>query len=121
MHSSTTFYIDKEHFFLLVACLTLPNCDSGIEDPLVACCGGGGPYGVSASAGCGYGEYKVCDDPSKYASWDGFHPSEAAYKGIAIGLLQGPYTQPPIASITDSCLQIIGLGSSAERKVIYDM
>ncbi|BAS73430.1 Os01g0649400, partial [Oryza sativa Japonica Group] len=93
----------------------------GIEDPLVACCGGGGPYGVSASAGCGYGEYKVCDDPSKYASWDGFHPSEAAYKGIAIGLLQGPYTQPPIASITDSCLQIIGLGSSAERKVIYDM
>uniref|UniRef100_A0A0D3ERV5 GDSL esterase/lipase n=1 Tax=Oryza barthii TaxID=65489 RepID=A0A0D3ERV5_9ORYZ len=93
----------------------------GIEDPLVACCGGGGPYGVSASAGCGYGEYKVCDDPSKYASWDGFHPSEAAYKGIAIGLLQGPYTQPPIASITDSCLQIIGLGSSAERKVIYDI
>uniref|UniRef100_A0A0D9YCG6 GDSL esterase/lipase n=1 Tax=Oryza glumipatula TaxID=40148 RepID=A0A0D9YCG6_9ORYZ len=82
----------------------------GIEDPLVACCGGRGPYGVSASVRCGYGEYKVCDDPAKYASWDGFHPSEAAYKGIAIGLLQGSYTQPPIVSITNSCPQIIGLG-----------
>ena len=74
----------------------------GIKDPLTACCGGGGPYGVSGTARCGYGEYKVCDDPQKFGSWDGFHPSEAAYKGIAIGLLQGSYTQPPIVSITNS-------------------
>uniref|UniRef100_A0A0E0C5C8 SGNH hydrolase-type esterase domain-containing protein n=1 Tax=Oryza meridionalis TaxID=40149 RepID=A0A0E0C5C8_9ORYZ len=93
----------------------------GIEDPLVACCGGRGPYGVSASVRCGYGEYKVCDDPAKYASWDGFHPSEAAYKGIAIGLLQGSYTQPPIVSITNSCPQIIGLGSSVDHKAMYDL
>ncbi|KAL5222478.1 hypothetical protein ABZP36_027191 [Zizania latifolia] len=93
----------------------------GIEDPLVACCGGGGPYGVSPTARCGYGEYKVCDDPQKYGSWDGFHPSEAAYKAIAIGLLRGSYTQPPIATTTNSCPQLTELGSSIEYKVLYDL
>ncbi|KAF0920054.1 hypothetical protein E2562_032746 [Oryza meyeriana var. granulata] len=93
----------------------------GIEDPLVACCGGGGPYGVSASAACGYGEYKVCDNPKKYASWDGFHPSEAAYKAIAAGLLRGPYTHPPIANANNSCPQITELGSSVEYKDLNDL
>ncbi|XBI18343.1 hypothetical protein VPH35_060146 [Triticum aestivum] len=92
----------------------------GIEDPLMACCGGGGPYGVSASAGCGHGDYKVCNDPQKYASWDGFHPTEATYKGIANGLLRGSYTQPPI-STTSSCPQTTELASSLEYKVLYDM
>ncbi|XP_048563859.1 GDSL esterase/lipase At1g28570-like isoform X1 [Triticum urartu] len=92
----------------------------GIEDPLMACCGGGGPYGVSATAGCGHGDYKVCDDPQKYASWDGFHPTETTYKGIAIGLLRGSYTQPPI-STTSSCPQTTKLASSLEYKVLYDM
>ncbi|XP_006644439.1 GDSL esterase/lipase At1g28600-like [Oryza brachyantha] len=93
----------------------------GIEDPLVACCGGGGPYGVSASVRCGHGEYKVCDGPEKYASWDGFHPSEAAYKAITIGLLRGSYTQPSFATITNSCPQIIDISSFVEYKDIYDL
>ncbi|KAG0538697.1 hypothetical protein BDA96_03G258900 [Sorghum bicolor] len=88
----------------------------GIEEPLVACCGGEGPYGVSLSTACGYGDYKVCDNPDKYGSWDGFHPSEAAYKGIAMGLLRGTYTQPSIASTTSSCPQLTELGSSVEYK-----
>ncbi|KAM3331354.1 hypothetical protein ACQJBY_027393 [Aegilops geniculata] len=90
----------------------------GIEDPLMACCGGGGPYGVSASAGCGHGDYKVCNDPQKYASWDGFHPTEATYKGIANGLLRGSYTQPPI-STTSSCPKTTEFASSLEYKVLY--
>ncbi|GJN18219.1 hypothetical protein PR202_gb05359 [Eleusine coracana subsp. coracana] len=93
----------------------------GIEDPLVACCGGEGTYGVSLSATCGLGEYKVCDNPDKYGSWDGFHPSEAAYKAIAMGLLRGTYTQPSIASVTSSCPQLTELGSSVEYKVLYDL
>uniref|UniRef100_A0A0D9V3K3 GDSL esterase/lipase n=1 Tax=Leersia perrieri TaxID=77586 RepID=A0A0D9V3K3_9ORYZ len=93
----------------------------GIEDPLVACCGGGGPYGVSRSAGCGIGEFNVCDDPGKYGSWDGFHPSEAAYKAIATGLLSGSYTQPPIAATTNSCPQLMELNSSVEYKALYDL
>ncbi|CAD6230618.1 unnamed protein product [Miscanthus lutarioriparius] len=35
----------------------------GIEHPLVACCGGEGPYGVSPTTKCGFGEYKLCDNP----------------------------------------------------------
>ncbi|XBI28010.1 hypothetical protein VPH35_052338 [Triticum aestivum] len=88
----------------------------GIDHPSAACCGGGGPYGVSMTARCGYGEYKVCDDPQKYGSWDGFHPSEAAYKGIAIGLLRGTYTQPSISTTISSCPQLTELGSSVEYK-----
>uniref|UniRef100_A0A0A9EJY5 GDSL esterase/lipase n=1 Tax=Arundo donax TaxID=35708 RepID=A0A0A9EJY5_ARUDO len=91
-----------------------------IEFPLVACCGGGGPYGVSASAGCGIGEYKLCDNPEKYGSWDGVHPSEATYRAIAVGLLRGSYTQPPIAT-TSSCPQLAELGSSAKYKALYDL
>lgn len=93
----------------------------GIEHPLAACCGGGGPYGVSITSRCGYGEYKVCHDPQKYGSWDGFHPSEAAYKGIAIGLLRGTYTQPSIATVISGCPQLTELGSSVEHKVLYDL
>uniref|UniRef100_A0ACD5VJN4 Uncharacterized protein n=1 Tax=Avena sativa TaxID=4498 RepID=A0ACD5VJN4_AVESA len=93
------------------------NRTSTIEYPLVACCGGGETYGVS-SARCGRGEYKVCDDPQKYGSWDGLHPSEAAYKVIADGLLRGSYTHPPIAN---SCPQLTEMVSSAEFKVLYDL
>lgn len=94
---------------------------SGIQEPLVACCGGEGPYGVSLATACGYGDYKVCDNPDKYGSWDGFHPSEAAYKAIAMGLLRGKYTQPSIASTSSSCPQLTELGSSVEYKVLYDL
>jgi len=88
----------------------------GIEEPLVACCGGEGSHGVSPAVACGYGEYKVCDNPDKYGSWDGFHPSEAAYKAIAMGLLRGTYTQPSIASTTSSCPKLTELASSVEYK-----
>jgi phospholipase/lecithinase/hemolysin len=97
--------------------LTNDDYGSGIEYPLVASCGGG-PYGRIATAGCGYGDYKVCDNPEKYGSWDGTHPTEAAYKVVARGLLQGTYTQPPISTTTSSCARLAGLVSSAEYKAL---
>ncbi|KAF7020671.1 hypothetical protein CFC21_033738 [Triticum aestivum] len=93
----------------------------GIEDPLVACCGVEGPYGVSITTKCGHGEYKMCDNPQKYASWDGLHPTETSYKAIADGLLRGSYTQPPIATTKNSCSKLTKFVSSAEYKVLYDM
>ena len=65
---------------------------------LTACCGGGGPYNFNKSAKCG-GDPSVsaCDDPSKYVSWDGVHLTEAAYRWITNGLLEGPYTIPQIS------------------------
>jgi hypothetical protein len=76
---------------------------------------------VSPTTSCGLGEYKLCDNPERYGSWDGLHPTESAYKVIAMGLLLGSYTRPPIASTTTSCPQLMELGSSAEYKRLYDL
>uniref|UniRef100_A0A7N2LR28 GDSL esterase/lipase n=1 Tax=Quercus lobata TaxID=97700 RepID=A0A7N2LR28_QUELO len=64
---------------------------------LTACCGGGGPYNFNTSAECGDPSVSACDDPSKYVSWDGIHLTEAAYRWITNGLLEGPYTIPQIS------------------------
>ncbi|TVU35780.1 hypothetical protein EJB05_17683 [Eragrostis curvula] len=93
----------------------------GIEQSLVACCGGKGPYGVASGSGCGYGDYKVCDDPDKYGSWDALHPTEAVYMAIAMSLLQGSHAQPPFATIAESCPRLTGLRSFAEHKVLDNM
>ncbi|XP_042404190.1 GDSL esterase/lipase At1g28600-like isoform X2 [Zingiber officinale] len=51
----------------------------GISEPFAACCGGNG---------------HCCRDPEKYASWEGFHPTEATYKAIYEGLVDGPFAIP---------------------------
>lgn len=61
---------------------------------LKVCCGGGGPYNFNDTAKCGDAGVIACDDPSQYVSWDGYHLSEAAYRWITQGLLNGPYTIP---------------------------
>ncbi|XP_060189628.1 GDSL esterase/lipase At1g28600-like isoform X1 [Lycium barbarum] len=66
----------------------------GFTSIIVACCGGGGPYNFDSMTKCGSPSSNVCENPSSYFSWDGVHLTEAAYKLIAEGLLQGPYTIP---------------------------
>lgn len=68
----------------------------GFFNTLVACCGGGGPYNFNNSARCGHIGSKACLDSSKFANWDGIHLTEAAYHHIAKGLLNGPFTSPPL-------------------------
>ncbi|KAL7211668.1 hypothetical protein ACSBR2_014507 [Camellia fascicularis] len=63
-----------------------------------ACCGGGGPYNFNNSARCGHTGSTVCDSPSTYANWDGVHLTESAYRYIAMGLINGPFTSPPLKS-----------------------
>lgn len=38
----------------------------------------------------------ACSNPSSSLSWDGIHLTEAAYKQIADGWVNGPYCHPPI-------------------------
>ncbi|KAL2494732.1 GDSL esterase/lipase [Forsythia ovata] len=71
---------------------------------LTACCGGGGPFNVNLSMLCGDSASTSCEDPSEYVSWDGLHFTEAAYRWIAKGLLQGPYSSPHL--ITSNCASI---------------
>ncbi|KAL6546528.1 hypothetical protein OROMI_022249 [Orobanche minor] len=69
---------------------------------LRACCGAGGSYNYNASALCGIQPSTCCDDPSSFASWDGLHFTDAAYKLITQGLLEGPYTIPHMTTICPS-------------------
>ncbi|XP_042478669.1 GDSL esterase/lipase At1g28570-like [Macadamia integrifolia] len=69
-----------------------------------ACCGGGGQYNVEQSNPCGSPGASVCSDPSSYVSWDGIHLTEAAYRRMAMGFIQGPYIVPP--HINMSCVPL---------------
>ncbi|CAL5097548.1 unnamed protein product [Urochloa decumbens] len=69
------------------------------EEPLRACCGGGGPYNYNPEAACGSPGATVCGDPSTYVHWDGIHLTEAAYKYIAHGWLNGLYAYPSILDL----------------------
>ncbi|KAK4440028.1 GDSL esterase/lipase [Sesamum alatum] len=40
-----------------------------------------------------------CENPSMFVNWDGIHFTEAAYRWIAQGLIQGPYTHPHIKTL----------------------
>lgn len=68
----------------------------GVE-PLVSCCGGGGPpYNADLTAHCGTAASTTCRDPRRAVWWDGFHLTDHAYEFVANGLLRGPYAVPPI-------------------------
>ncbi|XP_058739052.1 GDSL esterase/lipase At5g45910-like [Vicia villosa] len=60
------------------------------SDIVKVCCGGGG------GGPCGTPSARVCSDPSKRINWDGPHLTEAAYKLIAKGLVEGPFSNPSL-------------------------
>ncbi|KAL9321135.1 hypothetical protein ACSQ67_012974 [Phaseolus vulgaris] len=61
---------------------------------LKVCCGVDGPYNYNDTYKCGEAGVVACDDPSQNVIWDGYHMTEAAYRWIAIALLDGSYTIP---------------------------
>ncbi|TYG65209.1 hypothetical protein ES288_D06G167900v1 [Gossypium darwinii] len=65
---------------------------------LKACCGGGGPYNFNISARCGHPGSEACKDPSVYSNWDGIHLTEAAYRHIALALINGSSSLSPLIS-----------------------
>ncbi|XP_038972708.1 GDSL esterase/lipase At1g28570-like [Phoenix dactylifera] len=83
-----------DYYEALLSIFRSPH-EFGFEKPFDACCGGGSVHGC-CSIPCGDEGAAVCSDPSKHISWDGVHLTEAAYKAIARGLLEGPYTAPPM-------------------------
>lgn len=72
---------------------------TGFKKTLGACCGGGGPYNYNASVLCGKNPTSCCNDPSSYINWDGGHCTEAAYRWVAEGILDGTYSDPPINAL----------------------
>ncbi|MCD7448567.1 hypothetical protein HAX54_044171 [Datura stramonium] len=96
--SATIIYAD--YYNAAMQFYASPNSHGFKKGALVACCGAGGPYNFKFSAVCGDPPARnICRDTSVYASWDGMHFTEAAYKWIAIGLLQGTFTFPSLPKI----------------------
>lgn len=96
--SATIIYAD--YYNAAMQFYASPKSYGFTKGALVACCGAGGPYNFKFSAECGDPPARnICNDTSVYASWDGMHFTEAAYKWIATGLLQGTFTFPPLPNI----------------------
>lgn len=70
----------------------------GAATALDACCAGGGLHNANFTVKCSEPGAVQCPDPSKYVSWDGLHMTEAVYRIMARGVLQGPFAVPPILS-----------------------
>ncbi|KAF3777873.1 GDSL esterase/lipase [Nymphaea thermarum] len=72
----------------------------GFVDPLKLCCGGGDKLiycGYSAIVNGVEVAAPLCADPLKYVSWDGIHYSHAANQLIAKQIVDGSFSDPPIA------------------------
>ncbi|TKW36136.1 hypothetical protein SEVIR_2G421200v4 [Setaria viridis] len=65
---------------------------------LDACCGGAGLHNANFTVHCSDPGAVLCADPSRYVSWDGLHFTEAAYRKMASGMLDGPFATPAIMS-----------------------
>ncbi|KAK4371650.1 hypothetical protein RND71_007034 [Anisodus tanguticus] len=75
----------------------LISLNEGFVNPLMACCGyGGKPYDFESNNKCGQGNYTICEDRSKYISWDGVHYTEAANGIVASKILSTHYFTPPL-------------------------
>ncbi|KAI5657292.1 hypothetical protein M9H77_26085 [Catharanthus roseus] len=88
------------------------------RNALKACCGGGGPYNFNSDAQCGDPSSTVCAEPSIYISWDGAHSTEATNRLIAKGLLEGPFTIPPISD--QSCISIAVHGQKTPAAALVE-
>uniref|UniRef100_A0A1D1Z6V9 GDSL esterase/lipase At1g09390 n=1 Tax=Anthurium amnicola TaxID=1678845 RepID=A0A1D1Z6V9_9ARAE len=69
----------------------------GFENPLMTCCGyGGPPYNFNINITCGNPASQACTDGSKYISWDGVHYSEAANAIAVSKILSTDYSKPRV-------------------------
>lgn len=67
----------------------------GFEEPLMACCGyGGPPYNYNANVSCLGPGFRVCEDGTKFVSWDGVHYTDAANALVAAKIFSGQFSTP---------------------------
>lgn len=70
----------------------------GFTSPLMACCGfGGPPYNYNIQMTCGQPGAQVCNEGTKFVSWDGIHYSEAANNIVASNIQSNVFSTPHIA------------------------
>ncbi|KAK4596036.1 hypothetical protein RGQ29_014208 [Quercus rubra] len=78
----------------------------GFEQPIMACCGyGGPPLNYDSRVSCGQTKIlngtsvtaKGCPDSTEYVIWDGIHYTEAANQYVSSQILTGKYSDPPFS------------------------
>ncbi|KAL6278453.1 hypothetical protein ACE6H2_022054 [Prunus campanulata] len=78
--------------------------------PLMACCGNGGPpYNFNGRGLCGQPGSRVCDEGSRFVSWDGIHYTEAANTIVASKILSTNYSTPRIPFDFFCCSQSLNV------------
>ncbi|KAL5561065.1 hypothetical protein UlMin_030812 [Ulmus minor] len=95
MKDATIVHVDM--YSIKFSVITNPSI-YGFEDPLMACCGlGGPPYNYVPNHACAVPGYNMCDeDGPKHISWDGVHYAEAANAVFASKILSTNYSTPPL-------------------------
>ncbi|KAL3633862.1 hypothetical protein CASFOL_022624 [Castilleja foliolosa] len=72
----------------------------GFSELFKTCCGhSGGAYNFDYLNACGSPSSQSCADPSRFINWDGVHLTEAMYKAVADGFVNGTFSQPPFRSL----------------------
>ncbi|CAI9766808.1 unnamed protein product [Fraxinus pennsylvanica] len=78
----------------------------GFEQPIMACCGyGGPPLNYDSRIACGQTKVlngssvtaRGCNDSTEYVNWDGIHYTEASNQYVASQILTGKYSDPPFS------------------------
>ncbi|TVU37547.1 hypothetical protein EJB05_10867, partial [Eragrostis curvula] len=88
-------YVDYYKVYNEVLNVTVSSSPTTALD---ACCGGGGLHNANFTVHCSEPGAVTCADPSGYVSLDGLHMTEATYRAMARGMLDGPFAVPPIMS-----------------------
>ncbi|KAG4913950.1 hypothetical protein JHK84_054401 [Glycine max] len=100
---SNVTYVD---IFTIKSSLIANYSRYGFEQPIMACCGyGGPPLNYDSRVSCGETKTfngttitaKACNDSSEYISWDGIHYTETANQYVASQILTGKYSDPPFS------------------------
>ena len=106
-----TIMIPDSHFRFMIQFTILRTgvdngCEcAGFEQPIMVCCGTGGPpLNYDSRISCGQTTTlngtvvtaNGCSNSSKYVNWDGIHYTEAANKYVSSQILTGKFSDPPL-------------------------
>ncbi|XP_055815144.1 GDSL esterase/lipase LIP-4-like [Solanum dulcamara] len=94
MKDTTIVYVDM---YAIKYDLIANSSVYGIQNPLMVCCGyGGPPYNYNSNITCRQSGCTLCEESSGYVSWDGVHYTEFANSIVASKILSTNYSTPPL-------------------------
>ncbi|XP_068660041.1 GDSL esterase/lipase LIP-4 [Aristolochia californica] len=94
LRNATVVYVD---IYSIKYDLIANSAKLGFNNPLMACCGyGGPPYNYNVNVTCGLPPSRACRVGLGYVNWDGVHYTEAASAIVASKILSTNFSDPPL-------------------------